>query len=210
MAQSKKKNSKIKKTMSSKSSAKAKNASAGKAKSSAKALAKSSAKSAMKSSSKATAKVKVKVTAKMSGKKPTKIRAKGGLKKVPTKAKSNKAVSAKSLAPKNSLKSNSFNWDEFLTPLDDRLVVEMNSHEKTTTSGLIIIPDTVADTSGNLKAKVLVVGRGHLEKNGKIRPMDVKAGDTVVFSSYAGSKIDIAGQEVMILRESDILGIVGK
>lgn len=98
--------------------------------------------------------------------------------------------------------------NSLLTPLDDRLIVKVAQTEKTTASGLLVIPDTVTDVSGNLKAQVLAAGRGHQEKNGKIRPMDVQAGDHVVFSAYAGTKIQIEGEEFLILRESDIMGVV--
>ncbi len=101
-------------------------------------------------------------------------------------------------------------WDQFITPLDDRLIVEIASNERTTPSGLLFIPDTVADTSGNFQAKVLVVGRGHLEKNGKVRPMDVQQGDTVVFAGFSGTKVNINGKDLTILRESEVLGIVRK
>ena len=75
------------------------------------------------------------------------------------------------------------------------------------TPGGLYIPDT-ADASGNYKGLVLAVGRGHLDAKGKVRLMDVKAGDTVVFADFAGSKMTIMGKEVLILRESEVLGIV--
>ncbi len=100
-------------------------------------------------------------------------------------------------------------WDQFLTPLDDRLIIEISSGEKMTAGGLYI-PDTVTDTSGNYKGLVLVAGRGHRDEKGKIHPMDVKAGDTVLFSEFTGAKMDLMGKEVRILRETEILGIVTK
>ena len=98
-------------------------------------------------------------------------------------------------------------WQQFLTPLDDRIVVELASTERRTPGGLFI-PETAVDASGNLKGKVLVVGRGHQNKKGRIRAMDVHVGDFVLFSEYAGSKMNLQGKEVLFLRESDILGIV--
>lgn len=96
-----------------------------------------------------------------------------------------------------------------VTPLDDRLLVKTSSAEKMTPGGLYI-PDTVADTSGNLEGFVVAVGRGHMNKKGHVRPMDVKVGDRVVFAQYAGSKIKIQNEDLVILREADVMGVVAK
>ena len=132
----------------------------------------------------------------------------------PAKANSKTAATKKS-APNMSTtggsksKSGSANWENFLTPLDDRLIVELASGE-TMTAGGLYIPATVSDVSGNNKGKVLVAGRGHRDDKGRVRPMDVRSGDTVVFAQYSGSKMNLLGQDVLILRESEILGIVDK
>lgn len=97
----------------------------------------------------------------------------------------------------------------FVTPLDDRLIVQLSGTEKMTPGGLYI-PDTVADTSGNLEGFVVAVGRGHMGKKGQVRPMDVQVGDRVVFSEYAGSKIKIQNEDLIILREGDVMGVVSK
>lgn len=97
----------------------------------------------------------------------------------------------------------------FVTPLDDRVIVQLSGTEKMTPGGLYI-PDTVADTSGNLEGFIVAVGRGHQNKKGHVRPMDVRVGDRVVFSEYAGSKIKIQNEDLIILREGDILGVVSK
>ncbi|KYG67456.1 hypothetical protein AZI86_03635 [Bdellovibrio bacteriovorus] len=78
------------------------------------------------------------------------------------------------------------------------------------TAGGLYIPDTVADVSGNLQGHVVAVGRGHLGKKGHVRPMDVKVGDKIVFSEFAGTKITIQNQNLIILREGDVLGVVSK
>lgn len=140
---------------------------------------------------------------KKAAKKPAKVRKpKSAPKKVKTSAKPAK----KSTAPENAKKSS--NWANILTPLDDRVILEMSAHERRTAGGLII-PDTVS-MSGNFQGKVVVVGRGHRDNKGRLRPMDVKAGDTVVFSEFSGSKIEVMGTELKILRESEILGILDK
>lgn len=112
---------------------------------------------------------------------------------------------SKVMAPKI-VKVDFSNW---VTPLDDRILVQVAEEERVTPGGLYI-PDTVADVSGNFKGLVVAVGRGHQDKKGKIRPLDVKNGDTVVFSQFSGSKIEYQGQTVIFLREADVLGIVNK
>lgn len=96
---------------------------------------------------------------------------------------------------------------KFITPLDDRLIVQPLAAERMTAGGLYI-PDTAAGVAGNLKGVVVSAGRGHRDKKGRLRPMDVKAGDQVVFAEFSGSKINIQGQDLMFLRETDILGIL--
>lgn len=96
---------------------------------------------------------------------------------------------------------------DFVTPLDDRMIVQIKAVEKRTTGGLYI-PDTVSSVSGHREGLVLSVGRGHRDPKGRLRPMDVKKGDRVLFSEYAGSKLDYAGQELVILRETDVMGVV--
>ncbi len=96
---------------------------------------------------------------------------------------------------------------KFLTPLDDRLIVQPLAAKRMTAGGLYI-PDTATGTTGNLKGLVVSAGRGHRDKKGRLRPMDVKAGDQVVFAEYSGSKISIGGQDFVFLRETDVLGIL--
>jgi chaperonin GroES len=92
-------------------------------------------------------------------------------------------------------------------PLQDRLLVEREEEEQKTAGG-IIIPDTAKEKP--LKAKVIAVGNGKILEDGKVRPLDIKVGDTVLFSKYAGTEIKIEGKERLILREEDILGVVEK
>ncbi len=97
----------------------------------------------------------------------------------------------------------------FVTPLDDRLIVQLSGAEKMTAGGLYI-PDTVSDVSGNLHGTVVAAGRGHVSKKGHLRPMDVKVGDKIVFAEYAGSKIKIQNEDLVIIREGDVMGVVAK
>lgn len=115
------------------------------------------------------------------------------------------------VSEKTSVKKSEPSWtqslEKALSPLDDRLVVQVAEAEKMTAGGLFI-PSTVSDVSGNLKGRVVAIGRGHQNKKGHIKPMDVQVGQTVLFSEYAGTKYNHLGTEVIIIRESDVLGIV--
>ena len=74
--------------------------------------------------------------------------------------------------------------------------------------GGIIIPDTAKEKP--MQGKVIAVGKGRLEKDGKITPLDVKAGDKVLFGKYAGQEIKIDGSEYLIIREEEVLGVIEK
>lgn len=110
---------------------------------------------------------------------------------------------------KNTTPAKKLDLSNFVTPLDDRLIVQVSGAEKMTAGGLYI-PDSVADTSGNLQGYVVAAGRGHISKKGHLRPMDVQVGDKVVFSEYAGTKIKIQNEDLIILREGDVMGVVSK
>lgn len=94
-----------------------------------------------------------------------------------------------------------------IRPLQDRLIVE-RVEEETTTAGGIIIPDTVSKEKPQ-EGKVVAVGKGKITEGGNVIPMDVKEGDLVLFGKYAGSEIKVDGKEYLIMREDDILGVVG-
>jgi chaperonin GroES len=94
-----------------------------------------------------------------------------------------------------------------IRPLNDRvLVLRIDEEEKT--SGGIIIPDTAREKPQ--EGKIVAVGPGKLDENGKRVPLEVKTGDRVLFGKYAGTEIKIDGVEHVIMREDDILGIVEK
>ncbi len=94
-----------------------------------------------------------------------------------------------------------------IRPLQDRLIVKRVSEESKTKGG-IIIPDSAKEKP--LEGKVLAVGNGKILEDGKVRPMDIKVGDTILFSKYAGTEIKIDGEEHLILREEDVVGVVEK
>jgi chaperonin GroES len=91
-------------------------------------------------------------------------------------------------------------------PLHDRVVVEpLEVEEKT--SGGIIIPDTAKEKP--MQGKVVAVGSGNRDETGKLVALDVKKGDTVLYGKWSGTEVKLDGKQVLIMRESDILGVVG-
>ena len=93
-----------------------------------------------------------------------------------------------------------------IRPLADRLIVRRLEDQEQKSAGGIIIPDTAKEKPQ--EGKVVAVGRGKLNDEGKVIPLDVKAGDRILFGKYSGSEIKIDGEEHLILREEDVLGIV--
>ena len=91
-------------------------------------------------------------------------------------------------------------------PLHDRLLVR-RLEEKETAGGGIIIPDTAREKP--MKGKVLAVGNGRVLENGKKLTLDVKVGDQILFGKYSGTEIKIDGEEVLIVREDEVLAILG-
>ncbi len=92
-----------------------------------------------------------------------------------------------------------------LNPLHDRVVLKRVDNERKTTSG-IVIPDSAAEKSD--QAEVVAVGPGARDANGQLLPMSVKVGDRVVLGKYAGQAVKLYGEELLILREEEILAIV--
>jgi chaperonin GroES len=89
-----------------------------------------------------------------------------------------------------------------LKPLGDRLIVRAIEEEETTASGLVL-PDTAKEKPQ--KGKVIAAGDGRLDDNGKRIPLDVKEGDEVLYSKYGGTEIKVEGEDLLVLRESDVL-----
>ena len=91
-------------------------------------------------------------------------------------------------------------------PLHDRVVVKRLDGEEKTKGG-IIIPDTAKEKPQ--EGKVVAVGAGARDENGKLVPLDVKAGDRVLFGKWSGTEVKIDGQDLLIMKESDIMGVIG-
>ncbi|HVW04757.1 MAG TPA: co-chaperone GroES [Vicinamibacterales bacterium] len=92
-------------------------------------------------------------------------------------------------------------------PLHDRIIVQRIEEEEQRVGG-IIIPDSAKEKPQ--QGKVIAVGKGRIEKDGKVTPLDVKAGDTVLFGKYAGQEIKLDGEELLIVREEEVLGVIEK
>jgi len=92
-----------------------------------------------------------------------------------------------------------------IVPLQDRVLVKRLEEEEKTKGG-IIIPDTAKEKP--VEGKVIAVGKGRVKEDGTVVPLEVKGGDKVLFSKYAGTEINIDGEEHLMMREDDILGII--
>ena len=92
-----------------------------------------------------------------------------------------------------------------IRPLHDRVIVKRLDQEKKTASG-IVIPDTAAEKPD--QGEVMAVGKGRLSDEGKLVPVDVKVGDRVLFGKYSGHTVRVKGDELLVMREEDIMGVV--
>ncbi|MCR6097772.1 co-chaperone GroES [Salipaludibacillus agaradhaerens] len=93
-----------------------------------------------------------------------------------------------------------------LKPLGDRIVIELVEQEEKTASG-IVLPDSAKEKPQ--EGKIVAVGSGEVKDNGERAALEVKEGDSVIFSKYAGTEVKYEGKEYLILRESDVLAIIG-
>jgi chaperonin GroES len=94
-----------------------------------------------------------------------------------------------------------------IRPLQDRIVVSRIADVEKTKGG-IIIPDTAKEKP--MEAKVLAVGNGRILEDGSVRKLDIKVGDRVLFAKYGGTEVTLNGEQLLILREDDVLGVVEK
>lgn len=92
-----------------------------------------------------------------------------------------------------------------IRPLHDRLIVKRLDEERKTASG-IVIPDTAAEKPD--QGEVRAVGSGKVMENGKVTPLDVKVGDRVLFGRYSGQTVKVQGEELLVMREEDIMGVI--
>ena len=92
-----------------------------------------------------------------------------------------------------------------IRPLHDRVIVRRMEEERTSPGG-IVIPDSAAEKP--IQGEVMAVGKGKIMENGDIRPLDVKVGDRVLFGKYSGTEVKVGGEEVLVMREEDIMGVI--
>ena len=92
-----------------------------------------------------------------------------------------------------------------IRPLHDRVIIRRLEEEKTTAGG-IVIPDSAAEKP--IKGEVIAVGNGKILDNGEVRALDVKQGDKVLFGKYSGTEVKVDGEELLVLREEDIMGVL--
>jgi chaperonin GroES len=92
-----------------------------------------------------------------------------------------------------------------IRPLHDRVIVRRMEEEKLSAGG-IVIPDSA--TEKPIRGEVVAVGRGKILDNGEVRPLDVKVGDKVLFSKYGGTEIKVEGEDLLVMREDDITGVI--
>ncbi len=92
-----------------------------------------------------------------------------------------------------------------IRPLYDRIIVKRVEQQRTTAAG-IVIPDTAAEKPE--QGEVIAVGSGRLLQNSSVRPLQVKPGERILFSKYAGQTVKIDGEELLVMREEDVLGVI--
>ena len=94
-----------------------------------------------------------------------------------------------------------------IRPLHDRVIVKRIEEERKTAGG-IVIPDNAAEKPD--QGEVIAIGTGKVMEDGKVRPLDVKVGDRVLFGKYSGSTVKVEGDELLVMREEDIMGVITK
>ena len=92
-----------------------------------------------------------------------------------------------------------------IRPLHDRVVIRRTEEERTSPGG-IVIPDAAAEKP--IKGEVIAVGNGKLLDNGEVRPLDLKTGDNVLIGKYSGTEVKVEGEEVVVMREDDVMAVI--
>jgi chaperonin GroES len=92
-----------------------------------------------------------------------------------------------------------------IRPLHDRVIVKRLEEDRTSPGG-IVIPDTAAEKP--IHGKIVAVGKGKILENGQVRPCDVKVGDKILFGKYSGTEVKVEGEELLVMREEDIMAVI--
>ena len=94
-----------------------------------------------------------------------------------------------------------------IRPLHDRVIIKRLEEERTSPGG-IVIPDSATEKS--IKGKVVAVGKGKILENGEVRALDVKVGDNILFGKYSGTEVKVDGEELLVMREEDVMAVIEK
>ena len=94
-----------------------------------------------------------------------------------------------------------------IRPLHDRVIVKREEEERKSPGG-IVIPDTAAEKP--IRGKVIAVGKGKILENGQVRPLDLKVGDKILFGKYGGTEVKVDGEELLVMREEDVMAVIEK
>jgi chaperonin GroES len=92
-----------------------------------------------------------------------------------------------------------------IRPLHDRVIIKRMEEERTTPGG-IVIPDSA--TEKPIKGEVLAIGKGKVNENGSVRPLDLKIGDKVLFGKYSGTEVKVDGEDLLVMREDDVVAVI--
>ena len=92
-------------------------------------------------------------------------------------------------------------------PLHDRVIVKREDEERKSPGG-IVIPDTAAEKP--IRGKIVAVGKGKILENGSVRPLDLKVGDKILFGKYGGTEVKVDGDELLVMREEDVMAVIEK
>ena len=92
-----------------------------------------------------------------------------------------------------------------IRPLHDRVIVRRMEEERTSAGG-IVIPDSATEKPA--QGEILAAGKGKINESGEVSPLDVKVGDKVLFGKYAGTEVKVEGEELLVMREEDIMGVI--
>ena len=94
-----------------------------------------------------------------------------------------------------------------IRPLHDRVMVKREDEERKSPGG-IVIPDTAAEKP--IRGKIIAVGKGKILENGNVRPLDLKVGDKILFGKYSGTEVKVDGDELLVMREEDVMAVIEK
>ena len=94
-----------------------------------------------------------------------------------------------------------------IRPLHDRVIVKREDEERKSPGG-IVIPDTAAEKP--IRGRIMAVGKGKILEDGKVRPLDLKVGDKILFGKYSGTEVKVDGDELLVMREEDVMAVIEK